>query len=285
MRHTAPATRPAARGMSPLAGRSVLVTGAASGIGRLMALKLAGRGARVVAWDRDAAGLQRLQAEVDASGGLLDTQVCDLAVGGAIEAAAAELERQGHAVDVLINNAGIVAGKDLLDCSDDEIVRTFEVNTLAPIRLTRALLPGMQARGRGHIVNIASAAGLAGVPRLAAYSASKFALVGFDEALRLELRRQHSPVLTTIVCPYFIDTGMFRGAGTRFARLLPILDPDEVAERTVRAIETGRRRLLLPWFVLTTLLIRALPPRAFDAVLAFFGVTHSMDAFKGREVH
>ena len=268
--------------MSTLKDCTALVTGAAAGIGRLLALKLAGRGARIVAWDRDAAGLARLKSEIEALGGRADVRVCDLARRDAIDAAVGELARQGCQVDVLINNAGVVNGKPLLDCSDDEIERTFSINTLAPIRTTRAFLPGMMARGRGHIVNIASAAGLAGVPRLADYSASKFALVGFDEALRLELRLQRSPVVTTIVCPYYIDTGMFRGVRTRFPWLLPILEPDDVAERIVRAIVTDRRRLLLPRFVLAPLLIRALPPRAFDLVMDFFGVSHSMDSFRGR---
>lgn len=87
------------------------------------------------------------------------------------------------------------------------------------------------------------------------------------------------------MCPYYIGTGMFRGVRTRFAWLLPILEPADVAERIVRAIIADRRRLLLPRFVIAPLLIRALPPRAFDRVMDFFGVSQSMDSFRGRHPH
>ncbi len=269
--------------MTALLGKTVLITGAASGIGRLMATRIAARGARLILWDVDAQRLGELHAELVAQGAAAQTYVCDLAQRDAIAAAAARVLQDCGPVDVLINNAGIVNGKPLLDSSDDEIERTFRINTLALFSTTRAFLPGMLARGAGHVVNIASAAGLAGVPRLADYSASKFAVVGFDESLRLELRHQGAKVVTTLVCPFFIDTGMFRGVKTRFSWLLPILKPDEVAERIVRAIEANRRRLVMPRFVLAALLVRALPPRAFDAVMAFFGITRSMDEFTGRD--
>jgi all-trans-retinol dehydrogenase (NAD+) len=268
--------------MTELVGKNVLITGAASGIGRLMAGKIGARGARLILWDLDSEGLDGLRAELAAQGVAVRAYGCDLAQRDAIQTTAARVLRDCGPVDVLINNAGIVNGKSLLDSSDDEIERTFRVNTLALFTATRAFLPGMLERGAGHVVNIASAAGLAGVPRLADYSASKFAVVGFDESLRLELRRQRSEVVTTIVCPFYIDTGMFRGAKTRFSWLLPILSPDDVAGRIVRAIEADRRRLLMPHFVLAALLVRALPPRVFDVLMAFFGITRSMDEFTGR---
>ena len=143
----------------------------------------------------------------------------------------------------------------------------------------------MLKRGSGHIVNIASAAGLVGVPRLTDYTASKFAAVGFDEALRLELQRQGANIVTTIVCPYYIATGMFAGARTRFPWLLPILEPDYVAERIVGAIRANRRRLVMPRFVLTALPLRLLPQRLFDTLTRFFGISGSMDEFTGRKGH
>ena len=276
------ATRKKRGRMTELAGKNVLITGAASGIGRLMAIKIAARRARLILWDVDEDGLNGLRAELAAQGVDVRTYTCDLAQRGAIQDTAARVLQECGLVDVLINNAGIVNGMSLLDSSDVEIERTFRVNTLALFSTTRAFLPGMLERRAGHVVNIASAAGLAGVPRLADYSASKFAVVGFDESLRLELRRQRSKVLTTIVCPFYIDTGMFRGAKTRFSWLLPILAPDYVAERIVRAIEANRRRLLMPRFVVAALFVRTLPPNASDPVLDFFGITHSMDEFTGR---
>jgi all-trans-retinol dehydrogenase (NAD+) len=106
--------------------------------------------------------------------------------------------------------------------------------------------------------------------------------VGFDESLRMELKRLGSPVRTTVVCPFFIDTGMFEGVKTRFPWLLPILKPDYVVRRILGAIEGNRARLIMPRFVMTVPVIRVLPPFLFDAVLSFFGVNRSMDEFVGR---
>jgi all-trans-retinol dehydrogenase (NAD+) len=156
------------------------------------------------------------------------------------------------------------------------------VNALALFWTVRAFLPAMIERGRGHVVTIASAAGLGGTSRLTDYCASKFAAVGFDESLRLELKRLGHPIRTTVVCPWYIDTGMFRGVKTRFRRLLPILDPDYVARRILGAVQADRRRLILPRFVVAVLWARTLPLGVFDAVMRFFGVDRTMDEFAGR---
>ena len=186
-------------------------------------------------------------------------------------------------MDILINNAGIVSGKPLLELSDDAIRRTFDINTLALFRTTRCFLPGMIRKGSGHIVTIASAGGLIGVPRMTDYSASKFAAVGFDESLRVELKRMgYRDIRTTVVCPYFINTGMFRGVKTRFPFLLPIMEPDDVASQIVGAIEKNKARLIMPPFVLSLFPTRLLPPALFDHVVTFFGINHTMDEFKGR---
>lgn len=260
----------------------VLVTGAASGIGRLMALGAAARGARLTLWDRDGAGLVAVAKEIEAAGGNTATAVVDLTDRPGIQAEARRtLDSRGR-VDILINNAGIVSGKPLLECSDEAIERTFQVNALANFWTVRAFLPAMLETGNGHIVTVASAAGLAGTARLVDYSASKFAAVGFDESLRMELRRLGSPIQTTLVCPFYIDTGMFQGVKTRFPWLLPILKPDYVTRRILAAIEGNRRRLVMPRFVLTVPVVRILPPSLFDAVLGFFGVNRSMDEFVGR---
>jgi len=134
----------------------------------------------------------------------------------------------------------------------------------------------------GHIVTIASASGYIGVARLADYAASKWAAVGFDESLRAELRKVAPGVLTTVVCPFYINTGMFRGVRSRFPWLLPILEEDDVAERVVRAIRNGTRRVVLPWPVQMLPLLRVLPVGVFDWIANFLGVNTSMDEFVGR---
>jgi all-trans-retinol dehydrogenase (NAD+) len=131
-------------------------------------------------------------------------------------------------------------------------------------------------------VNLASAAGLVGVARQTDYSASKHAAVGFDESLRVELKKVAPGVVTTVVCPYYVDTGMFEGVKTRFPRLLPILRQDDVADRIVQAIERDRRRLIMPPLVRLVPAMRVLPPRLFDVIMDLFGVNVSMDAFAGR---
>jgi all-trans-retinol dehydrogenase (NAD+) len=269
--------------MTTIRDSKVLITGAASGIGRLLALRIAKKGGRLILWDVDAAHLAGVADEIAAAGGQASAYACNLAEREAIADAAARTLADHGAVDVLINNAGIVDGKRLLEATDAEIERTFAVNTLAPFRTVRAFLPGMLAQGAGHLVTIASASGIAAVPRLADYSASKAAAIAFDESLRLEFAHDGVPVRTTVVCPFYIATGMFEGVRTRFPLLLPILQPEAVADRIVRAIERNEARLILPWFVRNVFPLRLLPVAWFDALMDFFGVTKSMDAFTGRK--
>ena len=268
--------------MTALADRVVLITGAASGIGHLLALGAAERGARVVLWDRDHHGLERVRAEVAARSRHAHCYTLDLSDREAIRATAQHVFDEVGGVDVLINNAGVVTGKSFTEASDDEILRTFAVNALAPIWATRAFLPRMISAGRGHIVTVSSLAGFAGTARLVDYCASKHAAVGFDESLRIELRRLALPIRTTIVGTFYIDTGMFAGVRTRFSWLLPILEPQRVADRILRAIERDEQRLIMPWFAYTLFPVKLLPIPLVDWLLDFFGISRSMDDFTGR---
>ena len=117
---------------------------------------------------------------------------------------------------------------------------------LGAVLVTKAFLPAMVRHNRGHIVTLASAAGLVGVARQTDYSASKHAAVGFDESLRAELREISPGVMTTLVCPYYVDTGMFEGVRTRIPFLLPILRQRDVVHKIANAIERDRRLLVLP---------------------------------------
>ncbi len=269
--------------MTSFAGKNVLITGAASGIGRMLADAVAHKGARPILVDLNAEALKSAQAELLNQGHDCGIYCCDLSKREQIEDLGTSVIAAEGRVDILINNAGIVSGKTLLDASAAEIERTFAVNTLALFHVTRAFLPTMQALGDGHIVNIASAGGIAGTARLVDYCASKFAAIGFDESLRLELKRLQIPVRTTVVCPYYVDTGMFAGVKTRFPFLLPILKPAKLVKRIVRAIERDHARLIMPWFVYTVYPMRLLPISWQDAVLSFLGINRSMDDFKGRD--
>lgn len=265
----------------------MVITGAGSGIGLGLATEAARRGATVVLWDRDPAGLDAAVDAVDAVrtgpaqaplGQLVDVTDRD----AVHEAAELAIEHTGG-IDVLVNNAGVVSGKWLTDLSEADVRRTFEVNTLALYWVTQGFLPHMIERDRGRVVTIASASGLIGVAKLTDYSASKWAAVGFDESLRVELRTRGSRVATTVVCPYYIDTGMFSGVASRVDILLPILEPDHVVAKTWAAVEKGKARLHLPPLVGTLPLMRTLPVRAFDAAADLLGVNQTMDAFRGRE--
>lgn len=262
-----------------IAGARVLITGAGSGIGRLMALDSAARGAaEILIWDLSEERGQSVRDEIVATGSHARSFAVNVGDSDQVAAAAEE----AGPVDVVINCAGIVTGKKLLETDEDAIRRVYDVNTLALYWVTRAFLPGMLKRDRGTIVTISSAAGLTGVARQTDYSASKFAAVGFTESLRAELRADGSNVRTLLVCPFYINTGMFEGVTTKFPRLLPILEETEVADKVINSVESGREQLVMPPFVRFVPGVRLLPTRVFDQVMDFLGVNKTMDHFTGR---
>lgn len=276
-------TRFAASRRSRLQGSTVCITGAARGLGRLLALGAATRGAaHVVLWDLDGEALAAVAAEVTRLGARAHAEVVDITDAEAVAAAGERAIAATGGVDVLVNNAGIVTGKPFLETTDAEVRRTFEVNTLALYPVTRAFLPGMLERDRGLVVTIASAAGLVGVARQTDYSASKHAAIGFTESLRGELRAEGSRVTTLVVCPYYVATGMFDGVTTRSSLLLPIQRPKRVAVQILRAIERGRGRLLTPWFVHSIHWARLVPQSMADRLLDAFGINEGMRGFTGR---
>ncbi|MBC8277810.1 MAG: SDR family oxidoreductase [FCB group bacterium] len=267
--------------MTKIKNKTVLITGAASGIGRQLALMMLERKATVVAWDVDAERLDNLKQ--DSGSDKLFTYQVDLTDRDSIYDTAEKVKAEAGLVDVLINNAGIVSGKPFLECTDEQIEATMQVNIMAHFWTVRAFLPDMLERNSGHIVTVSSAGGLIGTNKMADYSASKFAAVGFDESLRAELKQRKSKVRTTIVCPYYFDSGMFAGVKSRFPFLLPILKTNQVAKRIVMAVRHNHPRV---WFLFMTYTIsplRIFPVAWFDAIANFFGVNAAMDEFKGRE--
>lgn len=260
----------------------IVITGGGSGIGRLVALAAARKGAHVVLWDRDERAARAVVAEIDAEHGRATAVVVDLTDADAIELAAAETLMLGP-VDVVVNNAGVISGKPLASLSVAQIERTMRVNAIAPILVARAFLPAMRDAGRGRIVTVASAAGFIGVAGQTDYAASKFAAVGFMESLRAELRKERSPITTLTVAPFYIDTGMFDGVTTKVPALLPILSQARVATQILAAIESRRTLLALPPLVRLVPAIKALPTALGDLVADALGVNEGMDAFRGRQ--
>ncbi len=269
--------------MSAIAGRNVLITGGASGMGRLVARKVAALGGNIVLWDINPENLDRVRAEVQRiSGRPVLGHVCDVSDRAQVYETAKQVHARVGPLDILVSSAGVVTGAPFLELPDEKVEQTFRVNTLALFWTAKAFLPDMIARNSGHLVTIASASGYVGVANLADYSASKWAAIGFDESLRAELRKTAPGVRTTIVCPYYVDTGMFTGVRSRFPRLLPILKEEHVVDRIVSAIQRNKRRVVMPPLVHLVPLLRPLPVALFDAVNDFLGVNASMDHFVGR---
>jgi len=266
-----------------VSGLVVLVTGGGSGIGRLMCLRFARLGATVVTWDINKVGNEETVAMIKREGNKAFCYTVDMSSKDAIYDNAKKTSSEVGPVSILVNNAGIVSGTALLDTPDAKIMRTFDVNILAHFWTLKAFLPQMIERKLGHVVNVASLAGHSGINKLVDYCASKFAAVGLDEALRVELHVQgHSEYIkTTVVCPYYISTGMFAGVQSK---LIPILEPEFVADSVINAVLTDKEVLLLPWWSFILMAMKAvITEPAFMKLSNAFGFNCSMDQFKGRQ--
>ncbi len=269
--------------MTDFSRKTVLITGAAQGLGRLLALQAAAKGASLVLLDINSEKLEATKKELLELSPQVLTYVCDLSQKDQIQPTAKQIQNDVGGIDILINNAGVVSGKSLLECSDEQIERSFQVNSLALFWLTRALLPEMMKKNSGHIVTVSSAAGVVAVPLLADYCASKFAAFAFDEALRLEIKKQQLNIRTTVICPYFIDTGMFKGVKTKSPILLPFLNEKKVANSIIKAIEKNKKRLILPKTVYLIWIFRLFPVGFFDWVTTWLGLDRVMETYEGKK--
>jgi 3-oxoacyl-[acyl-carrier protein] reductase len=219
-----------------------LVTGATEGIGRATALALGRAGYAVAVTARTAATVAALTDELGRMGVRAAGRAADVgdpeAVAALIHAVTAAL----GPIDTLINNAGILIAKPFLDTEAEEWDATFRTNVRGVYLVTRAVLPGMIAAGRGDIVNVASLAARSGVAGAAAYSASKHAVLGLSRSLMLELRRQGIRVIA--VCPGSVDTPLLREQHHFQPKFDRILQPEDVATAVVDALRLPRRAML-----------------------------------------
>ncbi len=264
--------------MKSLTQKTVLITGAASGIGREMALHFAHENANLVLLDINKQKLSETGKDAARKGVQVETYICDMANHKEVEKIA-KLIMKNHSIDVLVNNAGIVIGKAIIDETYVEIKKTIDINLLGLIWMTKQFLPNMIARQRGHIVNIASAAGLLAVPRMGDYCATKFAVVGFTDSLRMEMKKYGYPIAITCVCPSVIDTGMFEGFKAPMCN--PILKPDYVAKKVVEAVKKEKAYVKIPGMVRIIPLLKFFPASFGDWLARAMGVTQSMDHFIG----
>ena len=264
------------RRLSELRGLGVVVTGASSGIGRLLALRLADEGARVALVARRADALKARADEIRAAGGEALALPCDVADRAQAEAAAARAERELGGVDLLVNNAGYGRHRTFLEWDVGDMERVLRVNYLGSLYFTKALLPAMVARGRGWLVFVASVAGRIAVPEESAYAASKFALVALASALSLEVEDAGVHVLT--VCPGVIRTPFFDDeALARMPRVAhrQMVEPAGLVDAILRALAEGRREITWPRWIASGYVVQALAPafmrRALKRSLAVRG--------------
>lgn len=262
---------------------NVLITGGASGIGKIMGRMALEKGAScLIIWDINPQSITAAVSELSkigkVKGYIVDVSRNELVVEGYNKVVS-----ECGEVDILINSAGIVTSNKTFDKQTaDEIVRTININTIAPMFVTRAMLPGMIARNRGHVCNIASAGGMLSNPKMSVYAASKWGAIGWSDSVRIELQDMKSDVHFTTVAPYYINTGMFDGVKSR---IIPILKPEYVCKRIIRSIERNKSFRGIPFgFHFIRFWQFILPTRVFDWLFGeVMGIYHTMDNFTGRK--
>ncbi len=260
--------------MRDLQGKTVLLTGAASGIGRELALQLAGEGCQLALVDRDPDGLGQVLSDASEFGSLVNSYCCDLAEPAAIRLMLEQVLGENPVVDILINNAGVAWYGPTHEMTQDQWDWLMSVNLLAPIQITQALLPHLLQRPDAHIVNMCSISGLVAGGRFAAYHTSKFGLVGFTESLRAEYSR--SGVGVSAICPGPVKTNLYAAAQKPAdGKAVPqppaavCATPQRVASLTIKAIRKNRRMTLITPMAHGLFQLKRFLPGLLDAVSGF----------------
>ncbi len=270
--------------MSSIKDKTVLITGGASGIGKLMGVKLLEQGAKkLIIWDIDEQNLKQTVSGLKEKGYDVHSYIVDIADTSQVIETAKKVKAEAGKIDILINNAGVVVGKEFYKHTHKDIDFVMSINSNAMMHITLEFLPDMIERGSGHIVNVSSAAGYAANPKMSVYVASKWAALGWSESLRIELEKLGKDLHVTTVTPYYINTGMFEGVKSTV--FLPILEPENVVESIIKAIKKNKLFVRKPFLIKLTPLVKGiLPTRAFDWFTGrFLGVYKSMDGFVGRQ--
>ena len=262
---------------------NVLITGGASGIGKIMGRMALEKGAsRLIIWDINPNNIAATVSELGKVG-KVKGYIVDVSRNETVIETYNKVVTECGNVDILINCAGIVTSNKTFDKqSADEIVRTMNINTIDPMFVTRAMLPDMIRRNRGHVCTIASAGGMLSNPKMSVYAASKWGAIGWSDSVRIEFQDMKSDVHVTTIAPYYINTGMFDGVKSR---IIPILKPEYVARKVIKAIERNNSFKGIPFgFHFIRFWQAILPVRVFDWLFGeVFGIYHTMDEFTGRK--
>ncbi|XP_017551700.1 retinol dehydrogenase 10-A [Pygocentrus nattereri] len=273
-----------------VSGQVCVITGAGGELGRLFAREFARRRATLVLWDINSTSneetaemvreiYRELDTQTEGSGSeegsafqpQVYTYVCDVGKRESVYTTAERVRREVGEVDLLINNAGVVSGHHLLECPDELIERTMVVNCHAHFWTTKAFLPKMLEMNHGHIVTVASSLGLFSTAGVEDYCASKFGAIGFHESLSHEIKASEKDgIKMTLVCPYLVDTGMFRGCRIRkeIEPFLPPLRPEFCVKQAMRAILTDQPMVCTPRIVYMVNFMKSILP--FEAIVCMY---------------
>jgi short-subunit dehydrogenase len=258
-----------------IAGMTAVVTGASSGIGAATAKALAGRGARVLLLARGAEGLEQVRAEIAAAGGEAEAHAVDLADAAQVDGLFDGFDACGLHPDIVVNSAG--AGRWLYteETEPSEAVAMMGAPYFAAFFVTRRCLPHMLRAGRGHIVNVNSPVARGGWPGAAGYAAARYALYGFTQALRYDLRGTGVGVTSVMagatLTDYFRRNPGVRDRFPRIARLMRAVTPEEVARAAVAGIERNRREVVIPFMLRVFFAANAVAPWLVEWLMATTG--------------
>jgi short-subunit dehydrogenase len=247
---------------------TVLLTGAAHGIGHATAVALARRGTPIGLIDRDVEALAELARQLTRDGATVAHAGVDVTDRHALIRAVSDITAELGPIDVLVACAGIGSLTQVPQLETTTLRQTLDVNLVGVAQSIEAVLPAMITRGRGHIVGVASVAGYRGFPWMISYSASKAALIAYLEAVRPGLRRRG--VTVTTVCPGFVRTQM--SEGIPFQHTVKMIEPEVAARHLVRAIDRRPRNCIFPWDMRIGLaILKYMPDCFFDRLMHWFG--------------
>ena len=268
-------------------GKHIFITGAGSGLGRMMSQKFAKLGAKLTLADINVEGLEETKKMIKSETGTdlnVNIQKLDVSNRQNVTDLAIQCKEMFGDVDILVNNAGVVQGKAITEMNERFASKVMVINAESHFWLVKEFIEPMMKKNSGHVVSISSIAGIAGTPGMTDYCASKFAAYGFNEALRVEMKHLGKNITCTTICPFYFNTGMFDGVKTSL--FYPLLDYKYVTWRSVTAILQNEEEVSIPWSMGVLIhLAKSLFPGPMVDYLAWLlvGYESMLGNFKGRQ--
>jgi all-trans-retinol dehydrogenase (NAD+) len=268
--------------MKNLKDKNVLITGGALGMGKSLAMMFLKQGSRVTIVDILEDKLNQTKQELSQFG-YVSAYVCNIADKKAVYDLAAKVKNDFGTIDILVNNAGVVKSNPFMEKPDETIEKTIAVNLMAHFWTIKAFLPGMIEKKEGHMVNIASAGGLLGVPYITDYCASKFAVIGLTESLRQEIKLLGLKNINfSYVCPNTVNTGMFDGA--KAVKGTKMLSTEAVTKKIIAGIKKNKSMIGVPASVYLLPIVKAIMPiPMMDLFCRIMGIATSSETMTGRK--